>query len=104
MRSVNVNTIELPSTPATSRAEKPQGAGQEGFGKELAAAVGKVDELQVAAEHGALRAHLTAPRYRERAKESAERFRYVLDRSAFDARWKRSVDWIEGRTSEAPSE
>jgi hypothetical protein len=61
-------------------------------------------ELQVAAEHGALRAHLTAPRYRERAKESAERFRYVLDRSAFDARWKRSVDWIEGRTSEAPSE
>jgi hypothetical protein len=51
-----------------------------------------------------LRAHLTAPRYRERAKESAERFRYVLDRSAFDARWKRSVDWIEGRTSEAPSE
>ena len=49
MRSVNVNTIELPSTPATSRAEKPQGAGQDGFGKELAAAVGKVDELQVAA-------------------------------------------------------
>jgi flagellar hook-basal body complex protein FliE len=50
MRSVNVNTIELPSTPATSRAEKPQGAGQDGFGKELAAAVGKVDELQVAAD------------------------------------------------------
>jgi flagellar hook-basal body complex protein FliE len=50
MRSVNVNTTELPSTPATSRAEKPQGAGQDGFGKELAAAVGKVDELQVAAD------------------------------------------------------
>ncbi|MDP1920116.1 MAG: flagellar hook-basal body complex protein FliE [Myxococcales bacterium] len=50
MKSVSVNTIELPSSPATSRAEKPQGAGQEGFGKELAAAVGKVDELQVAAD------------------------------------------------------
>lgn len=50
MKSVSVNTIELPSTPATSRAEKPQGAGQEGFGKELAAAIGKVDELQLAAD------------------------------------------------------
>lgn len=61
-------------------------------------------ELQVAAEHGALRAHLTAPRYRDRAQEAADQFRYVLDRSAFDARWKRSLDWIEGRTNEAPSE
>jgi flagellar hook-basal body complex protein FliE len=50
MKSVTVNTIELPSTAGTSRAEKPQGAGQEGFGKELAAAVSKVDELQVAAD------------------------------------------------------
>ncbi|MDP3234162.1 MAG: flagellar hook-basal body complex protein FliE [Myxococcales bacterium] len=50
MKSVSVNTIELPSTPATSRAEKPQGAGQEGFGKELEAAIGKVDQLQLAAD------------------------------------------------------
>lgn len=59
-------------------------------------------ELQVAAEHGGLRARWATPRYRERARESAERFVYVLDRAAFDTRWKRSLDWIEGRTSEAP--
>ena len=60
-------------------------------------------ELQVAAEHGALRAHLTSPRYRDRAREAADRFRFVLDRGAFDARWKRSLDWIEGRAALDPS-
>jgi len=59
-------------------------------------------ELQVAAEHGGLRAHWATPRYRERLRESAEQFRYVLDRSAFDTRWKRSLDWVEGRTPQAP--
>lgn len=59
-------------------------------------------ELQVAAEHGGLRARWATPRYRERARESAEQFRYVLDRSAFDTRWKRSLDWIEGRAAQAP--
>lgn len=53
MRTLSVNSIEQPTstlTPVAGRAEKPQGAAKEGFGEALEAAVGKVDELQVAAD------------------------------------------------------
>lgn len=47
MKSVSVNTIELPSSTSSAVDRASPADGQKGFGAELEAAVQKVDALQV---------------------------------------------------------